>query len=219
VGGALSVCYAHRGTYRSVLPKLHSTVSTLALMASTTSLATDPFRHVAPGLRAIALIPFPRGFRPKGSKVHPLFLSRNFCALGQLSSVINSRMVLSLSSHFDLGKRFIASSLKFLVWAVCGQRYVFNPVLADNDLDPRAPCPLGIESTPVAGGPQLTPAIAIQSDLMAYQGDDPIARELKKNFRAVPDGQRIKLQTGTERHTKPVEFAPVQQMHLYSPQF
>jgi len=102
---------------------------------------------------------------------------------------------------------------------VCGQRYVFNPVLADNDLDPRAPCPLGIESTPVAGGPQLTPAIAIQSDLMAYQGDDPIARELKKNFRAVPDGQRIKLQTGTERHTKPVEFAPVQQMHLYSPQF
>jgi hypothetical protein len=43
---------------------------------------------------------------------------------------------------------------------------VFNPVLADNDLDPRAPCPLGIESTPVAGTPQLTPAIAIQSDVM-----------------------------------------------------
>src|SRR6516165_2266637 len=41
--------------------------------------------------------------------------------------------------------------------------------------------------------PHLTPAIAIQSDLMAYQGDDPIARELKKNFRAVHYGQRIKL--------------------------
>ena len=47
MGGALSVCYAHRGTYRSVLPKLHSTVSTLALMASTTSLATDPLRASA----------------------------------------------------------------------------------------------------------------------------------------------------------------------------
>jgi murein L,D-transpeptidase YafK len=68
---------------------------------------------------------------------------------------------------------------------VCGQRYVFNSVLADNDLDPRGPCPLGIESTPIAGAPQLTPAIAIQSDLMAYRGDDQIARELKKNFRAV----------------------------------
>jgi len=68
---------------------------------------------------------------------------------------------------------------------VCGQRYVFNPVLADNDLDPRAPCPLGIEPTPIAGAPQLTPAIAIQSDLMAYRGDDPIAREINKNFRAV----------------------------------
>ena len=63
--------------------------------------------------------------------------------------------------------------------AVCGRRYVFNPVLADNDLDPRAPCPPGIESTPVAGAersPRLAPAIQMQSDLMAYQGDDPIAR-------------------------------------------
>jgi murein L,D-transpeptidase YafK len=63
--------------------------------------------------------------------------------------------------------------------AVCGRRYVFNPVLADNDLDPRAPCPPDIESTPVAGAersPRLAPAIPMQSDLMAYQGDDPIAR-------------------------------------------
>jgi murein L,D-transpeptidase YafK len=63
--------------------------------------------------------------------------------------------------------------------AVCGQRYVFNPVLADNDLDARAPCPPGIESTPVAGAdwsPRLAPATSMQSDLMAYQGHDPFAR-------------------------------------------
>jgi len=63
--------------------------------------------------------------------------------------------------------------------AVCSQRYVFNPVLADKDLDSRAPCPPGIESTPVAGAewsPRLAPAIPMQSDLMAYQGHDPIAR-------------------------------------------
>jgi murein L,D-transpeptidase YafK len=62
--------------------------------------------------------------------------------------------------------------------AVCGQRYVFNPALADNDLDPRAPCPPGIESTPVAGAersPRLAPAIQMQSGLMAYQSEDPIA--------------------------------------------
>ena len=63
--------------------------------------------------------------------------------------------------------------------AVCSQRYVFNPVLADKDLDSRTPCPPGIESTPVAGAewsPRLAPAIPMQSDLMAYQGHDPIAR-------------------------------------------
>jgi murein L,D-transpeptidase YafK len=71
---------------------------------------------------------------------------------------------------------------------VCGHRYVFNPVLVDNNLDPRAPCPPGIESTPVADAgpsPQLTPAIAIQSHPMAYQGDDPITREPKESFRDV----------------------------------
>jgi murein L,D-transpeptidase YafK len=63
--------------------------------------------------------------------------------------------------------------------AVCSQRYVFNPILADKDLDPRAPCPPGIESTPVAGAepsPRLVPTIPMQSDIMAYQGRDPIAR-------------------------------------------
>ena len=63
--------------------------------------------------------------------------------------------------------------------AVCSQRYVFNPVLADKDLDPRAPCPPSIESTLVAeggGSPRFAPAIPMQSDLMAYQGHDWSAR-------------------------------------------
>jgi murein L,D-transpeptidase YafK len=74
--------------------------------------------------------------------------------------------------------------------AVCGQRYVFNPVLADNDLDPRRPCPPGIESTPVAGAeqsPQLAPAVPNQSDLMAYQNDDPIARKIEESIRGTWD--------------------------------
>ena len=63
--------------------------------------------------------------------------------------------------------------------AVCGQRYVFNPILADNDLDSRAPCPPGIESTPVASAdwsPRSGAALRMQSDVMAYQGHNPFAR-------------------------------------------
>jgi murein L,D-transpeptidase YafK len=72
--------------------------------------------------------------------------------------------------------------------AVCGQRYVFNPVLTASDLDPRAPCPPGIEPTAVAGdeqSPQLAPAIANQSDVMAYQGDDPIAQKINEHLRGI----------------------------------
>jgi len=72
--------------------------------------------------------------------------------------------------------------------AVCSRRYVFNPVLTDKNLDPRAPCPPDIESTPVASAeqsPQLAPAIAAQSDLMTYQNDDPIARKMEQSFRGV----------------------------------
>jgi murein L,D-transpeptidase YafK len=34
--------------------------------------------------------------------------------------------------------------------AVCERRYVFNPAVADDDLDPTAPCPPGIDTTAVA---------------------------------------------------------------------
>ncbi len=69
--------------------------------------------------------------------------------------------------------------------AVCGQRYVFN---AADDLDPRAPCPPGNEPIPIADAQhptQLAPAVASQSDLMAYQNDDPIARKIEESFRGV----------------------------------
>jgi murein L,D-transpeptidase YafK len=72
---------------------------------------------------------------------------------------------------------------------VCGRRYVFNAALIDNDLDPSAPCPLGIESTPVASAKQppqwaAPSATQIQSDRTVYQDDDPIARKIKESFRA-----------------------------------
>jgi murein L,D-transpeptidase YafK len=38
--------------------------------------------------------------------------------------------------------------------AVCGQRYVFNRFWPMTIPDPHAPCPPGIESTPVAGAEQ-----------------------------------------------------------------
>ena len=34
--------------------------------------------------------------------------------------------------------------------AVCDQRYVFNPMVTNSDLDPSAPCPPAVNSTPVA---------------------------------------------------------------------
>jgi murein L,D-transpeptidase YafK len=44
---------------------------------------------------------------------------------------------------------------------VCDHRYVFNPATADGGLDPGAPCPAGISSTPVAEDAQWSkPTIA-----------------------------------------------------------
>ena len=59
--------------------------------------------------------------------------------------------------------------------AVCDQRYVFNPVVTDEVLDPSAPCPPGIDPISVVGAlqsPQSAPAIAIPPDQSAsYHGD------------------------------------------------
>jgi hypothetical protein len=43
--------------------------------------------------------------------------------------------------------------------AVCDQRYVFNPVVNDNDLNPSAACPPGINSTPVEDALQSRPPL------------------------------------------------------------
>ncbi|HEY2528425.1 MAG TPA: murein L,D-transpeptidase family protein [Xanthobacteraceae bacterium] len=72
--------------------------------------------------------------------------------------------------------------------AVCDHRYVFNPAVAIDDLDPSAPCPPDVDATSVAGAGVLSraaSAIAVPSDEppMAYPADDPIAQIINENFR------------------------------------
>ena len=59
--------------------------------------------------------------------------------------------------------------------AVCDQRYVFNPVVTDEVLDPSAPCPPGTDPISVVGAlqsRQSAPPIAIPPDQSAsYHGD------------------------------------------------
>ena len=73
--------------------------------------------------------------------------------------------------------------------AVCDRRYVFNPVISGN-LDPSAPCPLGIDSTPIAGAPlpsQSASASAPPSNpgTIAYRTADPIAQQISENLRKI----------------------------------
>ena len=72
--------------------------------------------------------------------------------------------------------------------AVCGRRYVFNPAVA-GDFDPSAPCPVDIDSTPIAGtlqpsretsvseGPPDTGTIA--------RTTDPITQKIKESLRGI----------------------------------
>jgi murein L,D-transpeptidase YafK len=56
--------------------------------------------------------------------------------------------------------------------AVCDHRYVFDPILADNDLDASAPCPPGTDSPAVAAAqlPQSAgPATSRTSARPAFQ--------------------------------------------------
>jgi murein L,D-transpeptidase YafK len=72
--------------------------------------------------------------------------------------------------------------------AVCDRRYVFNPVISGN-LDPSAPCPLGIDSTAVAGAEQSRQSeYAIRAPnnrTIAYQSNDPIAQKINENLRGI----------------------------------
>jgi len=72
--------------------------------------------------------------------------------------------------------------------AVCGHRYVFNPVLANDGLDPRAPCPPGIDSpavadaqspqsaAPAAGSARPTQATAGSTDRWLLTVRDALSR-------------------------------------------
>ena len=73
--------------------------------------------------------------------------------------------------------------------AVCDRRYVFNPVISGN-LDPSAPCPLGIDSTPMAG--TLPPSQSASASVppsspgtITYRTADPIAQQINENLRRI----------------------------------
>jgi murein L,D-transpeptidase YafK len=75
--------------------------------------------------------------------------------------------------------------------AVCDRRYVFNPAVA-GDFDPGAPCPIGIDSTPIAGAPQPSGAVSASASevppntrTVAYRTADPIAQKIQDSLRGI----------------------------------
>jgi murein L,D-transpeptidase YafK len=75
--------------------------------------------------------------------------------------------------------------------AVCDRRYVFNPAVA-GDFDPSAPCPIGIDSTPIAGARQPSGAITAgvsevppNTRTVAYGTADPIAQKIQESLRGI----------------------------------
>jgi len=73
--------------------------------------------------------------------------------------------------------------------AVCDRQYVFNPAVA-GDFDPSAPCPIGIDSTPIADALQpslVTSASAVpqKTGTIAYRTRDPIAPKVNESLRGI----------------------------------
>jgi murein L,D-transpeptidase YafK len=75
--------------------------------------------------------------------------------------------------------------------AVCDRRYVFNPAVA-GDFDPSAPCPIGIDSTPMAGALQPSREISASASEVppntrniAYRIVDPIAQKIQESLRGI----------------------------------
>jgi murein L,D-transpeptidase YafK len=75
--------------------------------------------------------------------------------------------------------------------AVCDRRYVFNSVLT-GEFNPSAPCPIGIDSTPIAGVLQpsreisaSTSAVPPNTRTVAYRTADPIARKIQESLRGI----------------------------------
>ena len=70
--------------------------------------------------------------------------------------------------------------------AVCNRRYIFNPAVA-GDFDPNAPCPIGIDSTPMAAALQSfressASGVPPNTRIIAYRTADPIAQKIKESL-------------------------------------
>jgi murein L,D-transpeptidase YafK len=72
--------------------------------------------------------------------------------------------------------------------AVCDRRYIFNPAVEGN-FDPSAPCPIGIESAPIAGSLQpsreASARAGANTGTTAYRTTDPIAQKLEESLRGI----------------------------------
>lgn len=72
--------------------------------------------------------------------------------------------------------------------AVCDRRYVFNAAVT-SDLDPRGPCPLGIDTIAVAEahqpGQPSSASIPSNTGALAYRSDDAIAHKLREKLQGV----------------------------------
>jgi murein L,D-transpeptidase YafK len=73
--------------------------------------------------------------------------------------------------------------------AVCDRRYVFNPAV-EGDFDPSAPCPIGIDSTAIAGTLQPSREVSASgvppnTRTMAYRTADPIAQKIQESLRGI----------------------------------
>ena len=74
--------------------------------------------------------------------------------------------------------------------AVCDRRYVFNPAVA-GEFDPGAPCPIGIDSTPIASAlpasreASAAAVVAPNTGTIAYRTVDPITRKIQESLRGI----------------------------------
>src|SRR6476660_4710643 len=75
--------------------------------------------------------------------------------------------------------------------AVCDRRYVFNPAV-QGDFEPSSPCPIGMDSTHIAGALQPSREISTSASgapmnprTMAYRTADPIAQKIQESLRGI----------------------------------
>jgi murein L,D-transpeptidase YafK len=73
--------------------------------------------------------------------------------------------------------------------AVCNRQYVFNPAVA-GDFDPSAPCPIGVDSTPVAAALQSpressASTVSPNAGVIALRNADPIAQKINESLRGI----------------------------------